>query len=116
MALSTILHVPPSASPSTRSAMPFYQMLCIAAHYAEYVSLYSERLACRHTNNTQAHIKGLVTLAAKHVMDNGGVVRKIESWGTLTLPQPMKKHNVGEYVLFNASVDTAHRLSTVIGL
>lgn len=40
----------------------------------------------------QKHIKELVTLAAKHVMDNGGVVRNLDSWGTLTLPQRMNRH------------------------
>ncbi|KAI0700879.1 ribosomal protein S6 [Cytidiella melzeri] len=61
--------------------MPFYQMVCIAAHYKEY-----------------RHIKDLVTLCARHVMDNGGVVREIESWGTNTLPVRMKKtHEIGDY-------------------
>ena len=43
---------------------------------------------------SQKHIKDLVTLVAKHVMDNGGVVRNLDSWGTLTLPQQMKRHKV----------------------
>jgi len=64
--------------------MPFYQMVCIAAHYNEY-----------------KHIKGLVQQTARHVMNNGGVVRKISSWGTLALPQRMFRHkqyhNIGDY-------------------
>lgn len=35
-------------------------------------------------------------------MNNGGVVRKIDSWGTFGLPQRMKRHagynTYGEYV------------------
>jgi small subunit ribosomal protein S6 len=46
------------------------------------------------------HIKSLVRQAALHVMHNAGVVRKIQSQGTLALPQPMRRHkhthNVGE--------------------
>ena len=52
----------------------------------------------------QKHIKDLVTLAAKHVMDNGGVVRSLDSWGTLSLPQKMYRHDqwfkIGESVQF----------------
>ncbi|EPQ57586.1 hypothetical protein GLOTRDRAFT_105066 [Gloeophyllum trabeum ATCC 11539] len=55
--------------------MPFYRMLCISAHYPEY-----------------ANIKSLVRQAALHIMDNGGVVRKIDSWGTRALPQRMRRH------------------------
>ena len=37
-----------------------------------------------------------------HVMNAGGVVRKIDSWGTKTLPQKIKRngplHSVGEWV------------------
>ncbi|KAK7005597.1 hypothetical protein R3P38DRAFT_3303706 [Favolaschia claudopus] len=51
--------------------MPIYQMLCIAAHFPEY-----------------KHIQGLVRQSALHIMDAGGVVRKIESIGTRNLPQP----------------------------
>ena len=81
--------------------MPFYQMLCITAHYNEYVR-HVERFST-HTYSsllTQMHIKGLVTQAAKHVMDKGGVVRRLNSWGTFALPQRMRRHkkyyNVGE--------------------
>ncbi|KAF8622724.1 hypothetical protein AX15_006815 [Amanita polypyramis BW_CC] len=55
--------------------MPLYQMLCIAIHYPEY-----------------QHIKQLVHQTATHVMQAGGVVRTLNSWGTHTLPQRMKKH------------------------
>ena len=90
-------------SQATTTNMPFYQMVCIAAHYAEYVSRPRE-IGFLHVSDppTQKHIKDLVTLAAKHVMDRGGVVRKFESWGTLALPQTMKahkqQHQIGEYV------------------
>ena len=50
----------------------------------------------------QKHIKDLVTRAATHILDNGGVVRKLDSWGTQTLPQRMRRakvyHNIGECV------------------
>ena len=38
------------------------------------------------------HIKQLVQQTATHVMDAGGVVRALDSWGTLTLPQRMRRH------------------------
>ena len=38
-----------------------------------------------------------------HVLNNGGVVRGIQYWGTETLPQRMRSHGTnhdhGEYVL-----------------
>ncbi|KIK67325.1 hypothetical protein GYMLUDRAFT_126395, partial [Collybiopsis luxurians FD-317 M1] len=55
--------------------MPLYQMLCISSHFGEY-----------------KFIKQLVTQTCSHIMNNGGVVRKIDSWGTLALPQRMKRH------------------------
>ncbi|KXN85366.1 30S ribosomal protein S6 [Leucoagaricus sp. SymC.cos] len=54
--------------------MPLYQMICIAAHFPEY-----------------QHIRSLAQKSATHIMNSGGVVRKIESWGTMQLPQRMKK-------------------------
>ncbi|KAI0093339.1 ribosomal protein S6 [Irpex rosettiformis] len=80
--------------------MPFYQMVCIAAHYKEY-----------------RHIKNLVETCAKHVMDRGGVVRKIESWGTCTLPQRMKKsHEIGDYwtMNFDASPPVLNSLRQIL--
>ncbi|KAJ2913132.1 hypothetical protein MD484_g7281, partial [Candolleomyces efflorescens] len=63
--------------------MPLYQMFCITKHYPEY-----------------KHIRELIRQSATHVMNAGGVVRKIDSWGTRTLPQRMKRQgpyaNVGE--------------------
>ena len=51
----------------------------------------------------QQHIRELVRQSATHVMNAGGVVRNINSWGTRTLPQKMKRHGssqtVGECVL-----------------
>ncbi|KAF7782622.1 hypothetical protein Agabi119p4_1998 [Agaricus bisporus var. burnettii] len=60
--------------------MPLYQMVCIAAHVPEYL-----------------HIRGLVQQSATHIMHAGGVVRKIESWGTMQLPQRMKKKRTSAY-------------------
>ncbi|KAH9929614.1 ribosomal protein S6 [Epithele typhae] len=83
--------------------MPLYQLTCIAAHYPEY-----------------RFIKELVTRLATHVMDNGGVVRKIDSWGTRTLPQRMKKlrhvHTIGDYwtMQFDASPSTIRSLSRLM--
>ncbi|KAF8637957.1 hypothetical protein AX16_010590 [Volvariella volvacea WC 439] len=74
--------------------MPLYQMLCITAHYKEF-----------------KHIKELVRQSATHVMNAGGVVRSINSWGTLTLPQRMRRHGhyhyVGDY--WTLHFDTAPR-------
>ncbi|GAB1524708.1 ribosomal protein S6 [Rhizoctonia solani] len=41
---------------------------------------------------SQKHIKELVTVTAQHVMNHGGVVRKITSMGTRVLPQRMRSH------------------------
>lgn len=52
---------------------------------------------------SQRQIKGLVRLAATHILSHGGVVRGIQYWGTETLPQRMRSHGTnhdhGEYVL-----------------
>jgi Ribosomal protein S6 len=52
----------------------------------------------------QRQIKGLVRLAATHILNNGGVVRGIQYWATETLPQRMRSHGTnhehGEYVSF----------------
>ncbi|KAF7296132.1 hypothetical protein MKEN_01428400 [Mycena kentingensis (nom. inval.)] len=55
--------------------LPLYQLVAIAAHFPEF-----------------KHIKGLVHQTATHVLDAGGVVRKIDSWGTRALPQRMRRH------------------------
>lgn len=51
------------------------------------------------------HIKQLVQQTATHIMHSGGVVRGLNSMGTLTLPERMKKkgqrnvyHKTGKYV------------------
>jgi small subunit ribosomal protein S6 len=87
--------------------MPFYQVLCIAAHNPEYVRernvffqfpISSYLSLCA----PQRQIKSLVRLAATHILNNGGVVRGIQYWGTETLPQRMRSHGAnhehGEYV------------------
>jgi small subunit ribosomal protein S6 len=84
--------------------MPFYQVLCIAAHNPEYVrdknSLNPYLALSFHASQRQ--IKSLVRLAATHILNNGGVVRGIQYWGTETLPQRMRSHGAnhehGEYV------------------
>ncbi|KAF9451941.1 hypothetical protein P691DRAFT_698162 [Macrolepiota fuliginosa MF-IS2] len=60
--------------------MPLYQMVCVAAHFPEY-----------------HHIRELVRQSATHIMNAGGVVRKVESWGTMQLPQRMKKKRTNAY-------------------
>lgn len=85
--------------------MPFYRMMCIAAHYPEYVCpprgvlLEEGELT---TGREQKHIKDLVTQSAMHVLDSGGTVRGFRYWGTRTLPQRMRRQkqffNYGEYV------------------
>ncbi|KAJ4002152.1 ribosomal protein S6 [Lentinula boryana] len=83
--------------------MPFYQMLCISTHYNEY-----------------RHIKQLVTQTCTHIMNNGGVVRKIDSWGTFGLPQRMKRHagysNYGDYwtLHFDTSPRTLKSLNKIM--
>ncbi|ETW80349.1 hypothetical protein HETIRDRAFT_243963, partial [Heterobasidion irregulare TC 32-1] len=83
--------------------MPFYQMLCIAAHNPQY-----------------GHIKELVRQSAKHVLDQGGVVRGLKYWGTQTLPQRMRSHkfyhNYGDYwtMHFDASPESQKALRSVL--
>ncbi|CCL99862.1 uncharacterized protein FIBRA_01887 [Fibroporia radiculosa] len=83
--------------------MPFYQMLCIAAHYPEY-----------------QHLKQLVHQASSHVLTNGGVVRRFYNMGTLSLPQRMRRHKqyhqIGDYwmMYFDASPRTLHDLNAIM--
>jgi small subunit ribosomal protein S6 len=55
-----------------------------------------------------------------HVMNSGGVVRKINSWGTQTLPQKMKRNgplqSVGDYwtLYFDASPRTLRSLNGIM--
>ncbi|KAJ7072242.1 ribosomal protein S6 [Mycena amicta] len=74
--------------------MPIYQMVCIAAHFPEY-----------------KHIQGLAKQSILHILDAGGVVRKIDSWGTRALPQRMRRHGnyheIGDY--WTMHFDTAPR-------
>lgn len=60
----------------------------------------SGTLSCLYS---QRQIKGLVRLAATHILSSGGAVRGIQYWGTETLPQRMRSHGTnhdhGEYVL-----------------
>jgi len=83
--------------------MPLYEMLCISAHVSKY-----------------QHIRELVRQSAMHVMNSGGVVRKINSWGTQTLPQKMKRNgplqSVGDYwtLHFDASPRTLRSLNGIM--
>ncbi|KAJ3844679.1 ribosomal protein S6 [Lentinula raphanica] len=83
--------------------MPLYQMLCISTHFGEY-----------------KHIKQLVTQTCTHIMNNGGVVRKIDSWGTYALPQRMKRHagynSYGDYwtLHFDTSPRTLQSLNKIM--
>ncbi|TFK53979.1 hypothetical protein OE88DRAFT_1711024 [Heliocybe sulcata] len=83
--------------------MPFYRMLCISVHYANY-----------------AQIRGLVKQAAETILDNGGVVRKIDSWGTKVLPQRMRRHRqnhtAGDYwmMYFDTSPKVLREFNTLM--
>ncbi|PPQ97376.1 hypothetical protein CVT26_006610 [Gymnopilus dilepis] len=83
--------------------MPLYEMLCITTH----VQTYNQ-------------IRELVRQSALHVMNNGGVVRNINSWGTMTLPQRMKRHgtpqSVGDYwtLHFDCSPRTLRSLNGIM--
>ncbi|KAK7687113.1 hypothetical protein QCA50_009615 [Cerrena zonata] len=80
--------------------MPLYRMLCISPHYPD-----------------STHIKKLVKTTALQVMNSGGVVRNIKSWGALTLPQRMRRHkqiyNVGHY--WTMTFDTSPRTLKDLG-
>ncbi|KAL0574301.1 hypothetical protein V5O48_007659 [Marasmius crinis-equi] len=68
----------------------------------------------------QKHIKQLVTQTCTHLMNSGGVVRKIDSWGTLVLPQRMRRHKVqhrvGDYwtLHFDTSPRTVQSLNSIM--
>jgi small subunit ribosomal protein S6 len=96
--------------------MPLYQMICIAAHFPEYVSLHVCIGKIFHELKLwqQQHIRSLVQQSATQILQAGGVVRKIESWGTLQLPQRMKKKRtnayeyIGEYVVIRLYLHWCH--------
>lgn len=100
------LHTDSTGKTRTELNMPFYRMMCIAAHYPEYVCLpqgsFPKQKVAVTDNLTgeQKHIKDLVTRSAMHVLDNGGTVRGFRYWGTRTLPQRMRRQkqyfNYGE--------------------
>ncbi|KAF8200938.1 ribosomal protein S6 [Pholiota molesta] len=83
--------------------MPLYEMLCITTHVPTY-----------------QHIRELVRQSATHIMHQGGVVRNINSWGTRTLPQRMKRHgplqDVGDYwtLHFDTSPRTLRSLNGIM--
>ncbi|KAA1476767.1 hypothetical protein DENSPDRAFT_867389 [Dentipellis sp. KUC8613] len=83
--------------------MPFYQVVCIAAHQPKFV-----------------HIKELVRQSATHVMQQGGVVRGFKFWGTQTLPQRMHRHKhwheIGDYwtMHFDASPENQRGLARLL--
>ena len=93
--------------------MPFYRMMCIAAHFPEYVcpprGFSLPGSVTDEPAGKQKHIKDLVTQSAMHVLDSGGTVRGFRYWGTRTLPQRMKRHkqffNYGEYVVHRKDAD-----------
>lgn len=90
---------------TSKGKMPFYQVLCIAAHNPEYVCVeaFLRTYLALSSRLPQRQIKGLVRLAATHILNNGGVVRGIQYLGTETLPQRMRSHGAnrdhGECVL-----------------
>jgi len=84
--------------------MPLYQLLCITPHYSEFKI-----------------IKELVRQSSLHIMNAGGVVRNINSWGTYTLPQRMRrtaKHSekIGDYwtLHFDTSPRTVRTLNNFL--
>ncbi|TFL04328.1 hypothetical protein BDV98DRAFT_562059 [Pterulicium gracile] len=87
--------------------MTFYKMVCIAVHYPQFT-----------------HVKELVRQASVQVMQSGGVVRDIQSWGTLVLPQRMKRlggkdqpyHAIGDYwtLSFAASPQNLKGLNNIM--
>ncbi|KAG9000507.1 hypothetical protein FRB94_005395 [Tulasnella sp. JGI-2019a] len=72
--------------------MPLYEILCISSHATDY-----------------SHISKLVKQTALTVLNNGGVVRTLNCWGTRKLPALMKRqgqhHTIGDYwtIHFDAS-------------
>lgn len=59
-------------------------------------------------------------MSAKHIMDQGGVVRNIEFWGTQTVPQKMRRHKqvftIADYwsMHFDASPRALHSLTALV--
>ncbi|KAL7416171.1 ribosomal protein S6 [Mrakia frigida] len=60
--------------------MPLYELVCIAGHYRQFST-----------------IRDLVKSTALHVIEHGGNVRSIESWGTHNLPEKMRRHKINHY-------------------
>ena len=80
--------------------MPLYRLLCISAHYHEYVRpnpLLRLKTTLTYNIHQQKHIKDLVTQSATLILENGGVVRDIENMGMRTLPQRMHRHKAWHY-------------------
>ena len=88
--------------PSSSSSPPTcLSMRCCALRLTSlHMSVYPSFPQTYSNTNLQQHIRELVRQSAMHVINNGGVVRSINSWGTRTLPQKMKRHgprqSVGE--------------------
>jgi len=83
--------------------MPLYEILTIARSYAKLVR---KLQPCPCSKPTyfflQADLRDLLKKQAFIVLDNKGVVRKIENLGVQNLPYPMKAHTdsfvSGQYV------------------
>ena len=73
-----------------------------------FFGLSSKNCPVLYSNRVQSRIRDLVRQTAMTVMNHGGVVRSLNSWGTRSLPAQMRrheqKHTIGECVTIN----TAH--------
>ena len=77
------------------------EVWCIAAHNPEYVrqtSFCLVPLPLLSFHAPQRRIKSLVRLAVTHILNNGGVVRGIQYWGSETLPQRMRSHGINRQI------------------
>lgn len=101
--------------------MPLYELVAICSHYDKYVR--SRHLSCApprpnlarpvahvppFSPSSQKPIRDLVRSTALHILEHGGQVRSIKSWGTLPLPEKMRRHKVthsyGELVLSRSAL------------
>lgn len=81
--------------------MVLYELICITRH-----------------NLAPATVREIAKTAGATVINNGGVVRAIDDWGTRILPKPIKKyqtkHDEARYFLmwFDTNRKCSHSIST----
>lgn len=75
--------------------MPLYEVLCVSAHAARYVRRLVGLIGVALAKIwVKEDIHSLVRQSAMLILNNGGVVRSIRSWGTRELPRRIVTNKV----------------------